>query len=389
MLEPVRAMWTTMKLWFRITRRLRTSLKAEHGLSRAGLLTVAIILVAATVIGLILVTSTSAAPDFAVPEFEQCSNDAAPSTALDCPGGWINGILNANNSHYQEDDSVPQHLVVEFRGGPQFNRTIEIEFQTLKGGIHAYDSLASWDYTQTDLTAIPCDEVDQAPTICGGAFDEALIPVGNATAAHALPDADRQMRVYNATFDSITFGGEPLPVSGDANATMVIQFDLPSIPTRRSRVEVLFLWGGHTAASEGPRGWGVGLGSSAVSGGPYHMKVIAVDGLSSGNRDNQIQGAAIVEPPTDTPTNTPTATPTNTPTATPTITPTITATPTPTNTPTPTLTPTPTITATPTPEFQPVCTPLPLPLLPGVRDPCQSPTETPEGPTWTPPPGRS
>ncbi|MCH8937736.1 MAG: hypothetical protein IIB90_18675, partial [Gemmatimonadetes bacterium] len=352
------------------------------------------ILTAATVTGLFLVTSTSAAPGFAVPEFEQCANDAVPSTARGCPGGWINGILNAQNSHYQEDESVPQHLVVEFRGGPQINRTLEIEFQTLKGGIHAYDSLASWDYTQTDLTAIPCDEVDQAPTICGGAFDEALIPVGNATAAHALPDADRQMRAYGATIDSITFGGEALPVSGDANATMVIQFDLPSIPARSNRVKVLFLWGGHTAASEGPRGWGVGLGSSAVSGGPYHMKVIAIDGLSVGNRDNQIQGAAIAEPPTDTPTPTPTSTPTptNTPTPTPTRTTTLTpttVTPTPTPTSTPTPTPTGTTTLTPTPEFQPVCTPLPLPLPPGVRDPCQSPTETPEPPTWTPlPPGR-
>ena len=74
--------------------------------------------------------------------------------------------------------------------------------------------------------------------------------------------------------------------------------------------------------------------------------------------------------PTATP-ETPTATP-ETPTATP-ITPT--ATP---------ITPTPTITATP--EFQTVCTPLPLPLPPGVRDPCPSATETPEGPTFTPPP---
>ena len=56
---------------------------------------------------------------------------------------------------------------------------------------------------------------------------------------------------------------------------------------------------------------------------------------------------------------------------------------------TPTITPTPdTPTITPTQEVLTVCTPLPLPLPPGVRDPCPSATETPEPPTSTPPPSR-
>ena len=38
------------------------------------------------------------APQFNVDEFSQCANDQSPSTDLDCPGGWINGTLNSNNS---------------------------------------------------------------------------------------------------------------------------------------------------------------------------------------------------------------------------------------------------------------------------------------------------
>ena len=45
--------------------------------------------------------------------YDQCANDKPPSTASDCPGGWINGILNANNSHYAEDDVTPQRAVLE------------------------------------------------------------------------------------------------------------------------------------------------------------------------------------------------------------------------------------------------------------------------------------
>src|SRR4051812_34082608 len=48
-----------------------------------------------------------------VVDFSQCANDAFPSTALDCPGDWINGILIASKSHYAEDDVVPQRFVVD------------------------------------------------------------------------------------------------------------------------------------------------------------------------------------------------------------------------------------------------------------------------------------
>ena len=72
---------------------------------------------------------------------------------------------------------------------------------------------------------------------------------------------------------------------------------------------VMMLLGGHTAQGAGnPRGWGAGVGSGSVSGGPYHFKWEELDGASVGNRDNQIQSGALV-PPTNTPT------PTNTPSA--------------------------------------------------------------------------
>jgi cell division septation protein DedD len=324
-------------------------------------------------IALFTARQAAGAPDFGVPEFEQCANGPPPSTALNCPGGWINGILQASNSHYQEDEVVPQHAVVEFVGGSDKDRTLTIEYQTLKGGIHAYDSLARWDYTQTGLSTIPCDGIGTTGVSCSGSPSTVQIPAGNAGSL-ALPDADRVMHAYGATITKITFGGEALPTSGDASATITVTFNLPATPSKTSPVRVLFLWGGHIAASEGPRGWGPGLGASAISGGPYHMKVIKVDGASVGNRDNQIMGGAIATPtPTNTPTNTPTPTPTNTPTPTPTNTPT----PTPTNTPTPTPTNTPTPTPTDTPTPTPTDTPTPTPTDTPTPTPTDTPTPTP------------
>ncbi|MBL7114936.1 MAG: hypothetical protein ISS35_04155 [Kiritimatiellae bacterium] len=44
-------------------------------------------------------------------------------------------------------------------------------------------------------------------------------------------------------------------------------------------------------------GYGEGLGSASISGGPYHFYVIALDGASLGKQDNQIKGADIKRVP--------------------------------------------------------------------------------------------
>ena len=84
-----------------------------------------IVTLAIALVGLMFAPGTSAypaapdakgapsAPLSAVIDFSQCQNDAPPSTNVGC-SEWINGILNPNNSHYAEDNAVPQRFV--FRG---------------------------------------------------------------------------------------------------------------------------------------------------------------------------------------------------------------------------------------------------------------------------------
>ena len=78
-------------------------------------------------------------------DFSQCANDAFPSTATDCPGGWINGILNATNSTYHENEVTPQRLVVSFPSGA--NHSYDFRYLVRKANGHAYDSLATWNHT--------------------------------------------------------------------------------------------------------------------------------------------------------------------------------------------------------------------------------------------------
>lgn len=233
-------------------------------------------------------------------DFAQCANDPSPSVATNCPGGWINGILQSSNSHYGEDNVVPQRAEVSLpSGGSGSGRTLVMRYQARKGTIHAYDSMATWNFTQTTADRNqglnPSDVVSGGAITCAIPSDPTVVAdtgAGSATSGHQL--AGQVVTVYGATSCSVAAPVHNNAVGpGDDYASVTITYSVASLSTGR---KVQFLFGGHTAASLGPRGWGTGLGSSFVSGGPYHFKWDSADGSSIGNRDNQIQGAALVLP---------------------------------------------------------------------------------------------
>src|SRR6266566_185003 len=71
-------------------------------------------------------------PGLTFVDFSQCANDAAPSTSLACPGGWINGILNPNNSHYAEDTVVPQRFVLDVPNNAGGTHTLTFRYEARK-----------------------------------------------------------------------------------------------------------------------------------------------------------------------------------------------------------------------------------------------------------------
>lgn len=249
-----------------------------------------------------------------VVDYAQCANGAPPSVSTACPSGWINGILNANNSHYAEDQVVPQRMVFTVpAGSPASGRTLTIEYMTRKGSTHAYDSLATWNYTQH--TAQRCQGLSNAN--CPGGpvstfpMQTDLTPVPPTgpgipavTSAHELTEPSpqgippRQWEMYGG---QITAASAPVHTNaagtGDDNASVTVTYrvtDSNNDGKADAATKVQLLFGGHLAASSGPRSWGTGLGSANISGGPYHIKWIAADGASVGNRDNQIQSSAII-----------------------------------------------------------------------------------------------
>ena len=247
--------------------------------------------------------SGAAAPISGVSNFQQCANGAPPSGATDCPSGWINSILQANNSHYAEDDVVPQRVVIDLAdGSPLTNRSITLSYLTRKGGVHAYDSLATWNFTQT--SADRCAGLSGADCV-GGAASTIGVPSdptvvadngggGSATSGHQL--SGQVFTLYGGTLTGVSAYTHDDPGgTSDEFAHVTISY---SVPSTTGGTKVMLLFGGHIAPGLGPRGWGPGLGAGSISGGPYHIKIDALDAGAGnvGSQDNQIMSSAILAP---------------------------------------------------------------------------------------------
>jgi uncharacterized repeat protein (TIGR01451 family) len=259
-------------------------------------------------------------PQAVFDDYKQCANGPPPSNSLTCPSGWINGILQASNSHYREDQVTPQRLAVHIPKGqtPLTGRTVVLRYQTRKGGAtggnHSYDSLTTWNLTQT--AANGCDGLSALPVCTGGnpvgAASTFAIPADGVavppcsptgcsavTSAHQIPGV---MTMYGGSITGVAYGGtvgnttyaahDNPTGSNDDYATVTVTYSVQS--TASQDRSVLLLFGGHLAAGGGPNSWGTGLGAANINGGPYHIKLAGLDNASAGNRDNQISAGAIL-----------------------------------------------------------------------------------------------
>ncbi|MGZ6826754.1 MAG: hypothetical protein ACXVGH_08165, partial [Mycobacteriales bacterium] len=276
---------------------------------RAGL-----VLLVTSLLALTLGTpAATAGTSTSVVDFSQCANGAPPSTDTGCARGWINGALQKSNSHYAEDQVVPQRVVASVGG--KGTHAFVMSWQDRKGSAnaHAYDSLATWNATQT--TADPCQGLSgsSCPASSGATPSTTAIPLdptpvvpcapagcSTATSAHQLPG--QVLTLYGGTL--VAFSGNPYRHSSagalgtDDYTTLTVTYTTTGAGT------VELLYGGHLAPTSGPRGWGSPYGSANINGGPYHFKLQSLDGASAGSRDNQIQASAILGPPAFTVTKT-------------------------------------------------------------------------------------
>lgn len=259
-----------------------------------------------------------------VVDFKQCSNNNTTGGSAagphDCT--WISSIIQSSNSVYFEGMSVPQRTVLSDIPSTIGNvHTLTFDHQATKSGIHAYDWLTSYAQAEAaaaaagwemdDLAGEACDE-NIGPPASLGATCAAVRSSGNSATVDVpddpfmSKDGSTQSRIdaYEATFGNRTielFGDAPISnasltlthtvADGGDTGDSDIQYEL----TWTSESDTVLLeMAGHLAKAADADGWGDNLGSSSISGGPYHFNLRQLDGASLGAQDNQIKGADIL-----------------------------------------------------------------------------------------------
>jgi hypothetical protein len=207
---------------------------------------------------------------------------------------WQNGNLNGNNTRYPEGGIVPFRLAIE--GLKAGSHTITIQYDFTAGGHKAYDFLATF----TGWVS---------PSICGsgGGGVSSMCPSMPGHSSAAFPSdgfstdgltvrgaedysgVSRRLTIWGGTVASITGPKHAGSTAGNSTAEFAVHFS-------SSGSAVLLSWGGHLAQS---RYWnlatgGVRDGAGEVSGAPWHMRTLQLDGAGNKNQDRSIQPSAIV-----------------------------------------------------------------------------------------------
>ena len=206
---------------------------------------------------------------------------------------WQNGNLNGNNARYPEGGVVPFRLAVEGLGPGA--HSIRINYDVTAGGHKAYDFLASWNAWTAPNLCGPGGAVSSlcpslpAPASAAIPADRFVMDGLSMTAAQVYSGAPRRVTIWGGTITSISTPSYAGPVNGNSTGDITVRFS-------STGSAVLLAWGGHLAQSAF---WNLAAGgerdgAGEVSGAPWHMRTLQLDGSGNRNQDRSIQPSAIV-----------------------------------------------------------------------------------------------
>ena len=214
---------------------------------------------------------------------DQCANDPAPSPNTDgCDSNanqWVNGNLGSSKSFYKEGDSIPYRITMD-------------NLSLTPGHTITISGTRPRAASTRSTTSPPTTRASSTPIL-------ALV-VANCTTSTSFPiPADPQVTVAGVTpipGNFTLFGGTITAVSaysystgtgfvGDKSANITITFTA-------TQANPVLAWGGHIATRAN---WGPANSAVAISGSPYHTRLLDLDG-SGGNQDRSLSAEAVIFP---------------------------------------------------------------------------------------------
>ena len=242
-------------------------------------------------------SARSAATNFYGPEaltanLDQCGNGPLGAEVPCVGSAWENGNLNASKAHYYEGEAVAYRL--RFDGlATNVPHTVTIEWDTTEnsGAKHALDYIVSYNFSETG--AVPCSGVTGCDPLV---FDTFPIPSDPNVAAGNDQIPGNTDDIVQAGGVFTLFGGDITAVSGYTVSGSYSGASHTSITVTFSTTVTnpVLAWGGHISTR---MDWGIDHSSIAITGSPFHMRLIALDG-SGGNQDRSLSDSAAIFPAT-------------------------------------------------------------------------------------------
>ncbi|HEX2038487.1 MAG TPA: hypothetical protein VHF47_02020, partial [Acidimicrobiales bacterium] len=206
---------------------------------------------------------------------EQCENGKA-ATPKACD--WVTGNLGPHNSHWAEGESVPYRLKLD-NLSTFGTHTVTVEWDPTKGGKHAFDYLTTYDRSAT-TAATPADPCVGVTGCAVGTFSTASIPADPEVTTRGKTPIAGNFTIWNGAFTAVSAYTTSGSYSGDSSTRITLTFTA-------SAANPVIAWSAHVAADAQ---WGTGTAASTISGSPYHMRLIEIDGLG-GNQDRSMKVA--------------------------------------------------------------------------------------------------
>jgi uncharacterized repeat protein (TIGR01451 family) len=209
---------------------------------------------------------------------DQCRNGTF-SDPVRCAGSaWVNGNLGPENSHYREGDSVPFRAILTDIDTSVASHTLVIQYDTLQNGKHAYDYLTSYNRTETNADATT-DVAVSGPETCFPIPVDFTITFANPSSSQ-VPGC---ISIWNGTITNIQYG----TTDQTGQRSVIVTFTAADST-------VLLAWGGHIATQVD---WGAGNSAGAISGSPYHMRLLELDDVGLGNQDRSLKSSVVAPVP--------------------------------------------------------------------------------------------
>jgi hypothetical protein len=238
-------------------------------------------------------------------ELEQCQNGTNGLT--DCTGTplstrtWSTGDINPLNSLYREGDFVPFRVTITgLTSGADY--TLRIGYDAVEAGLHAYDYLGSVDGSRAPGQRIlPCDGVagTAGEHACGtgstpGPPSTLAVPIDTNT--HFPSGRSQLPGVFSAWGGKLKSAAyvSPTPINAETPGAVERQID---VTFTAEGPTVVLAWGGHLASS---LDWGAGnTFLSAHSGASFHMRLLSINGESTGHEDRSLHGSVLAPTPSE------------------------------------------------------------------------------------------